>query len=124
MLLLSFVVGAVVTCCLLWIGYVISCLSKGIVNNSNIVILMGLFLPLIVIGIAFAFAYLATEMKKTQIVLQKVLQKNALPQTQHPLAGENNTKEKTSVVSISMNDPINKYKEVTLPDDVNVRFEK
>ena len=118
---LILLVGVCVCVSLVWFGFIISCLAQGSVNGTYIVTLMGLFLPLVVIGFAVAFVYLYTEIKKTQNMLQKFLKQAVV------LKKQVNTNEKTEqqpVVSISMDEPISKYEDVTLPEDVNLRFEK
>ena len=118
MSLLVSIVSICVCVSLVWIGYIISNLIQGTIG-ANIVTLMGLFLPLVVIGFGVAFVYLFTEIKKTQDLLQRFSKNMSVSLPKIPEKSE-----KQAVVSISMDEPISKYEDVNLPEDVDLRFEK
>ncbi len=118
MSLLISIVSVCVCFSLIWIGFIISNLIQGTMH-TDIITLMGLFLPVVVIGFAVAFVYLFTEIKKTQDLLQKFSKKTLFEPIQI-----SEDADKNPVVSISMDEPISKYEDVSLPEDVNLRFEK
>ena len=69
MLLLTSIVSVCVAMSLIWIGFVVSCITHNTFDGSYIIALMGLFLPFVVIGFGIAFVYLFTEIKKIQDLL-------------------------------------------------------
>ena len=120
MLLLTSIVSVCVAMSLIWIGFVVSCIMHNTFDGSYIIALMGLFLPFVVIGFGIAFVYLFTEIKKIQDLLQK-FSKKAPVLTYQELPEE---KEKQPIISISMDEPISKYEDVNLPENIDLRFEK
>lgn len=120
MSLLISIVSVCVCVSLVWLGYIISCIVQNSISAGYIVTLMGLFLPLVVIGFAVAFVYLFTEIKKTQELLQKFAKKELSISSQEVTEKP----EKQTVLSISMDEPISKYEDVNLPEGVDLRFEK
>ena len=119
---------------LLWLAFVISYLSKGMVsgNGEFIIILMGLFLPIVIVVMAGAFVYLVLELKRLQLKIKdwvNVFKADVLNDTQavHEQIGQilqAQIDEAPSVMSISKNEPMSKYKNLELPDDVELRFKK
>ncbi|MBO5997456.1 MAG: hypothetical protein J6P93_02925 [Alphaproteobacteria bacterium] len=129
---LVFFLSACVATSLLWIGFIISFLNQGqVVSGINyVVILMGLFLPLVIIAIAMALVYLSLENKKLQLRLNdwvKALRCNVLndPVAVHEEVGnlvKKQLKEPPAVLNISKDEPITKYQNMELPEDVELRF--
>ena len=126
---LSICVAAV----LLWIGFIISYFINGQINSNAgyIVGLMGLFLPLVVVAMAVAFVYMALELKRLQLKMNdwiKALKCDILndPVAVHEQIGElvkaQIEDEEPAVMSISKNEPISKYQNMELPEDVALRF--
>ena len=128
--LLSFCVAAV----LLWVGFIISFLSTGqmMQNAGYIVTLMGLFLPLLIIVMALAFVYLIFEIKRLQLRLNdwiKALKCDVLNDTVavHEQIGDLvkvQMEEPPAVLNISNDEPITKYQNMELPEDVELRFKE
>ena len=126
MIILTSIVGCCVAVSLIWIMFIVSCLVSGRVDGSFLVMLMGLFLPLVVIGFGLGFVYIFTEMKKTQLLLRQALKKHT-EQKETQSVPEIEIKEqngKKPVLKVSMDDPIKKYENVVLPDDVDIQFER
>ncbi len=125
---LSITVAAV----LLWIGFIISFLSQGHItqNAGYIVTLMGLFLPLVVVAMAVGFVYLMLEIKRLQLKLNdwvRALKCDVLndPLAVHQQIGDlvqEQLKEPPAVLNISKDEPITKYQNMELPEDVELRF--
>ena len=124
----SFLVAAV----LLWIGFIVSFLSHGqmMAHAGYIVTLMGLFLPLVIIVMALGFVYLTLEMKRLQFKINdwiKALKCDVLNDTVavHEQIGDlvkEQMKEPPAVLNISKDEPITKYQNMELPEDVELRF--
>ena len=129
---LVFFLSACVATSLLWIGFVISFLSQGQVASGMgyIITLMGLFLPLVIIVMALALVYLSLETKRLQLRLNdwiKALKCNVLndPVAVHEEIGDmvkKQMKEPPAVLNISKDEPITKYQNMELPEDVELRF--
>ena len=126
---LSLCVSAV----LLWIGFVVSYLTSGQIasNASYFIGLMGLFLPFVVIFMAVAFVYMALELKRLQLRINdwvKALKCDILNDTVavHEQIGDlvqaQIDDEAPAVMSISKDEPISKYQNMELPEDVALRF--
>ena len=125
---LSICVAAV----LLWVGFIISYFANGqITTNAGYVVgLMGLFLPLIIMAMAVAFVYLALELKRLQLKINdwvKALKCDILNDTVavHEQIGElvqAQMNEPPAVLNISKDEPISKYQNMELPEDVALRF--
>ena len=125
---LSICVAAV----LLWVGFIISYFANGqITTNAGYVVgLMGLFLPLIIMAMAVAFVYLALELKRLQLRINdwvKALKCDILNDTVavHEQIGElvqAQMNEPPAVLNISKDEPISKYQNMELPEDVALRF--
>ena len=127
-----FFLSTCVAVSLLWIGFIISFLNQGqmMAHAGYVVTLMGLFLPLIVILMALALVYLTFEVKRFQLTLNdwiKALKCNVLndPVAVHEQIGDmvkEQMKEPAAVLNISKDEPISKYQNMELPDDVELRF--
>ena len=129
-----FFLSACVAVSLLWIGFIISFLSQGQITSGMgyIVTLMGLFLPLIVIAMSLMLVYLSFETKRLQLRLNdliKTLKCNVFNDTVavHEQIGDlvkEQMKEPPAVLNISKDEPITKYQNVELPEDVELRFKE
>ena len=125
---LSICVAAV----LLWIGFIISYFANGqITTNAGYVVgLMGLFLPLVIIAMVIAFVYQALELKRLQLKINdwvKALKCDILNDTVavHEQIGQlvqAQMDEPPAVLNISKDEPIAKYQNMELPEDVALRF--
>ena len=126
---LSICVAAV----LLWIGFIISYFINGQINSNAgyIVGLMGLFLPLVVIVMALSFMYMALELKRLQLKINdwiRALKCDVLndPVAVHEQIGQlvqaQIKDDGPAVMSISKDEPISKYQNMELPEDVALRF--
>ena len=132
MMLVVFFLSACVATSLLWIGFIISYLNQGQITAGMgyIITLMGLFLPLVVIVMAMALVYLSFEIKRMQLKLNdwiKALKCNVLndPIAVHEQIGDlvkEQLKEPPAVLNISKDEPITKYKNMELPEDVELHF--
>ena len=132
MTLLVFFLSACVASSLIWIGFIISFLHQGqvIAGIGYIVVLMGLFLPLIIIAMALMLVYLSFETKRLQLRMKdliKALKCNVLndPVAVHEQVGDlikKQMKEPPAVLNISKDEPISKYENMELPEDVELRF--
>ena len=121
--ILTSIVSICVAASLVWMMFIISCLTSGKIDGGYLVGLMGLLLPLVVIGFGLGFVYIFTEMKKTQLLLRQMLKNQTEKQnTQEIQLEEQNGKK--PVLKVSMDDPIKKYENVVLPDDVDIQFER
>ena len=117
---------------LLWIGFIISYFANGqIASNAGYVVgLMGLFLPLVIVAFAVTFVYMALELKKLQLKINdwvKALKCDILndPVAVHEQIGQlvqSQIDEPPAVLNISKDEPISKYRDMELPDDVALRF--
>ena len=117
---------------LLWIGFVISYFVNGqITSNAGYIVgLMGLFLPLVIVAMAVAFVYMALELKRLQLKINdwvKALKCDILNDTVavHEQIGQlvqAQMDEPPAVLNISKDEPIAKYQNMELPDDVALRF--
>jgi hypothetical protein len=125
--------SACIAAVLLWIGFIISFLVNGQItaNGSYILVLMGLFLPLIMITMAVTFVYTALELKRLQLKINdwiKALKCDVLndPIAIHEQIGQlvkaQIEDDEPAVMSISKDEPISKYKNMELPEDVALRF--
>ena len=123
MLILTSIVGVSVAVSLVWMVFIISCLVSGKVDGGYLVLLMGLLLPLVVIGFGLGFVYIFTEMKKMQLLLRQMLKKQTEKQNIPEIQLEEQSGKKP-VLKVSMDDPIKKYENVVLPDDVDIQFER
>ena len=91
---------------------------------------MGLFLPLIIIAMALMLVYLSFETKRLQLRMNdliKALKCNVLndPVAVHEQVGDlikKQMKEPPAVLNISKDEPISKYENMELPEDVELRF--
>ncbi len=132
-------VGFLSTCIaasIIWAGFIISFLSGGKITGaaSMVVTLMGLFLPLVVIFMALAFVYVALELKKTQLIFKDwatVFRRDVLNDTNavHDEIGKELQKAmkkdiSPAVMNISTDEPIVKYQNMNLPDDVELHFKE
>ena len=125
---LSICVAAV----LLWVGFIISYFANGqITTNAGYVVgLMGLFLPLVIIAMVIAFVYQALELKRLQLKINdwvKALKCDILNDTVavHEQIGQlvqAQMDEPPAVLNISKDEPIAKYQNMELPEDVALRF--
>ena len=132
MMLVVFFLSACVATSLLWIGFIISFFSQGqaVGAMGYIITLMGLFLPLVVIVMAMALVYLSFEIKRMQLKLNdwiKALKCNVLndPIAVHEQIGDlvkEQLKEPPAVLNISKDEPITKYQNMELPEDVELHF--
>lgn len=132
MMLVVFFLSACVATSLLWIGFIISYLNQGQIaaGMGYIITLMGLFLPLVVIVMAMALVYLSFEIKRMQLKLNdwiKALKCNVLndPIAVHEQIGDlvkEQLKEPPAVLNISKDEPITKYQNMELPEDVELHF--
>jgi len=133
MILVSFL-SVFVAAALLWLAFVISYLSNGAVSfgGNTIITLMGLFLPFVVMGMAFAFVYLAMELKRLQLKLTdwvnvfkcEVLNDTVAVHEQIGQMVQAQMDDTPAVMSISKSEPMAKYKDLELPEDVELRFKK
>ncbi|MBP5534700.1 MAG: hypothetical protein J6Y03_04255 [Alphaproteobacteria bacterium] len=134
MMPLVFFLGACVAASLLWIGFIISFLKQGQITSgmSYIVTLMGLFLPLVIVAMSLFLVYLSLEIKRLQLRLSdliKALKCNVLndPVAVHEQVGDlikEKMKEPPAVLNISKDEPITKYQNMELPEDVELRFKE
>ena len=134
MMVFVFFLSACVAVSLLWIGFIISFLSQGQITSGMgyIVTLMGLFLPLIIIAMSLMLVYLSFETKRLQLRLNdliKTLKCNVFNDTVavHEQVGDlikEQMKEPPAVLNISKDEPITKYQNVELPEDVELRFKE
>ena len=132
MILLVSFLSVFVAAVLLWIGFIVSFLNHGqmMVNAGYVVTLMGLFLPLVIIVMALCFVYLTLEMKRLQFKINdwiKALKCDVLNDTVavHEQIGDlvkEQMKEPPAVLNISKDEPITKYQNMELPEDVELRF--
>ncbi len=114
-------------------------LNGGLIDVA--IFLIALFLPVMMIASALAFIYTAMEMKKSQLIFKDWLasiQKDFVSHEQsiHALIGqqlqseleERDTQtyplpfEEKTVMTISKSEPISKYKDMELPDDIDLHF--
>ena len=133
-MLLVFFLGACVAVSLLWIGFIVSFLSHGqiVAGMGYVITLMGLFLPLVVIGMALMLVYLCFETKRLQLRINdwvKALKCNVLNDSVavHEQVGnliKEQMKEPPAVLNISKNEPITKYQNIELPEDVELHFKE
>lgn len=133
-MLLVFFLSFCVAVSLLWTGFIISFLHQGQVaaNMGFVVTLMGLFLPLVVIAMALMLVYLSFETKRLQLRVNdwiKALKCNVLNDTVavHEQVGDlikEKMKEPPAVLNISKSEPITKYQNMELPEDVELRFKE
>ena len=133
-MLLVFFLGACVAVSLLWIGFIVSFLSHGqiVAGMGYIITFMGLFLPLVVIGMALMLVYLCFETKRLQLRIKdwvKALKCNVLNDSVavHEQVGnliKEQMKEPPAVLNISKNEPITKYQNMELPEDVELHFKE
>lgn len=133
MLLVGFL-SVCVASSLLWLAFVISFLSNGQLSSGagNIIALMGLFLPFVVMAMAFAFVYLAMELKRLQLKLTdwiNVFKCDVLNDTVavHEQIGQMvqaQIDDTPAVMNISKSEPMAKYRDLELPEDVELRFKK
>ena len=118
---------------LLWSGFIISFFINGQMssNAGYIVGLMGLFLPLVVIVMALSFMYMALELKRLQLKINdwiRALKCDVLndPVAVHEQIGQlvqaQIKDDGPAVMSISKDEPISKYQNMELPEDVALRF--
>ena len=131
-MLLVFFLSFCVAVSLLWTGFIISFLQQGqvITGVGYIVVLMGLFLPLVIIAMALILVYLGFETKRLQLRMNdwvKALKCNVLndPVAVHEQVGDlikEQMKEPPAVLNISKDEPISKYENMELPEDVELRF--
>lgn len=134
MILLVSFLSVSVAVSIIWIGFILSFLSSGTLPShaTYIVGMMGLFLPLVVIVMSVAFVFLTIEMKKNQLILRDwitALKRDVLndPAAVHAEIGalvvqEMERSEAPAVMNISKEEPITKYQNLELPDDVELRF--
>ena len=132
MMMIVFFLSACVATSLLWIGFIISFLNQGQITAGMgyIITLMGLFLPLVVIIMAMALVYTSFEIKRLQLRLNdwiKALKCNVLndPIAVHEQIGDlvkEQLKEPPAVLNISKDEPITKYQNMELPEDVELHF--
>ena len=132
MMIVVFFLSACVATSLLWIGFIISYLNQGQIaaGMGYVITLMGLFLPLVVIVMAMALVYLSFEIKRMQLKLNdwiKALKCNVLndPIAVHEQIGDlvkEQLKEPPAVLNISKDEPITKYQNMELPEDVELHF--
>ena len=94
-MLLVFFLSFCVAVSLLWTGFIISFLQQGqvITGVGYIVVLMGLFLPLVIIAMALILVYLGFETKRLQLRMNdwvKALKCNVLndPVAVHEQVGD------------------------------------
>ena len=118
---------------LLWIGFIISFFINGQIssNAGYIVGLMGLFLPFVVIVMALTFMYMALELKRLQLKINdwiRALKCDVLndPVAVHEQIGQlvqaQIKDDEPAVMNISKDEPISKYQNMELPEDVALRF--
>ena len=142
---LSFAVSTAVVWVAVLVQYIVrmgglgEILKGGLVNV--LIFLIALFLPVMMIASALAFIYIAVEMKKNQLIFKDwlaSLQKDFVSHEQsiHALIGrqlqseleERDTQtyplpfEEKTVMTISKDEPIAKYKDIELPDDIDLHF--
>ena len=132
MIILVSFLSACVAAVLLWCGFIISYFANGqIMTNAGYVVgLMGLFLPIIIIVMGIAFVYQTLELKRLQLKINdwvKALKCDILNDTVavHEQIGElvqAQMKEPPAVLNISKDEPISKYQNMELPEDVALRF--
>lgn len=108
-------------------------------------LLMGLFLPFILIFMAVAFVYIALEIKKNQLIFKdwiRSMRKDfvSYEESVHSMIGrqleeeirdpdtyelpfpKEDAPEEKSVFQILKEEPISKYKDLELPDDIDLHF--
>ena len=117
---------------LLWTVFIISYFSNGQItqNAAYILGLMGLFLPFVVIAMGVAFIYQTLELKRLQLKISdwiKTLKCDILNDTEavHEQIGQlvqAQMQEPPAVLNISKDEPISKYQNMELPEDVALRF--
>ena len=120
---------------LIWIVFICSVLGSGQIayKASYIVFLMGLFLPLVVIAKAVAMVYLLMMQKKNQRLLKgwiallrrgstnvSAKSEKPTPKTEQPLKSE----PQKTIITISPDEPLSNIKDMRLPEDVELRFNK
>lgn len=134
MILLVSFLSVCVAAVLLWIGFIVSFLSSGQIasNAGYIITLMGLFLPFVIVAFAVAFVYMALEIKRLELRINdwvKALKCDILndPVAVHQQIGEMvqeqlKQTEAPAVLNISKDEPITKYQNMELPEDVELHF--
>lgn len=120
---------------LIWLAFIFSVIGSGQIayRASYIVFLMGLFLPLVVIAMAVAMMYLLMMQKKNQRLLKSwiaLLRRGEIcstgrsekltPKIEQPPKAE----PQKTIITISPDEPLSNIKDMRLPEDVELRFNK
>lgn len=120
---------------LIWLAFIFSVIGSGQIayRASYIVFLMGLFLPLIVIAMAVAMVYLLIIQKKNQRLLKSWIAlvrrdeisgadrgEKPTPKIEQPPKAE----PQKTIITISPDEPLSNIKDMRLPEDVELRFNK
>ncbi len=118
----------------------LSQIFKGEILNV-VIFLIALFLPIMLVATALAFIYTAMELKKNQLIFKDWVASfkkefASHEETIHSLIGQQLQSEleekdtltyplpfeEKTVMTISKDEPISKYKDLELPDDVDLHF--
>lgn len=133
-----------VSIALVWLAAVVSYFAEvgwqGRPPIEWFLLVMGILLPFLLILIGLMFVYLAFEQQKNRLIFKDwiaSLKKDFVSYEEkvHAMIGQQLQdelrdtdtfelpfEEPTSVVNISKTDPITKYKDLELPDDVDLHF--
>lgn len=120
---------------LIWLAFIFSVIGSGQIayRASYIVFLMGLFLPLVVIAMTVAMVYLLIMQKKNQRLLRDWIalvhrdeitgagkSEKPTPKIEQPPK----TEPQKTIITISPDEPLSNIKDMRLPEDVELRFNK